>query len=97
MQESISSLLTLKAYGVEGKSTDKTGGFAENHYKMRMKRNALNAGMNSVFSLLSNFGLIFAVVWGSISVLNGNTDYGAILSAILLLMQFRAAQVPLQI
>lgn len=90
MQESISSLLTLKAYGVEGKSTDKTGTFAENHYKMRMKRNALNAGMNSVFSLLSNFGLIFAVVWGSISVLNGNTDYGAILSAILLLMQLQS-------
>lgn len=90
MQESISSLLTLKAYGVEGKSTDKTGTFAENHYKMRMKRNALNAGMNSVFSLLSNFGLIFAVVWGSISVLNGNTDYGVILSAILLLMQLQS-------
>ncbi len=90
MQESISALLTLKAYGAEGKSTEKTSFFAQNHYLKRMKRNVLRAGMNGIYSFLSNFGLIFAVVWCSISVLNGNTDYGSILSAILLLMQLQA-------
>ncbi len=89
MQESISSLLTLKAYSAEGKSTQKADAFAQNYYEMRMKRNALRAGMNGIFSLLSNFGLIFAVVWCSVSVLNGNTDYGSILSAVLLLMQLQ--------
>ena len=89
MQESISSLLTLKAYSAEGKSTEKADTFAQNYYKMRMKRNALRAGMSAIFSLLSNFGLIFAVVWCSVSVLNGNTDYGSILSAVLLLMQLQ--------
>ena len=91
MQESISSLLTLKAYGVEGKSTDKADEFAQIYYQKRMKRNVLRAGMNGIFSLLSNFGLIFAVVWCSVSILYGRTtDYGSILSAILLLMQLQA-------
>ena len=90
MQESITSLLTIKAYGAERKSTKKTGDLAQVYYQKRMKRNVLRALMNGLFSLLSNFGLIFAVVWCSVSVLNGNTDYGSILSAILLLMQLQA-------
>ena len=91
MQESISSLLTLKAYGAEGKSTEKAGAFAQNYYEKRMKRNVLRACMNGIFSLLSNFGLIFAVVWCSVSILYGRTtDYGSILSAILLLMQLQS-------
>ena len=46
--------------------------------------------MNGFFNFLSNFGLIFAVVWCGVSVLNGKMDdYGAILSVILLLMQFQ--------
>ena len=91
MQESISSLLTVKAYGVEGKSTDKAEDFAQSYYQKRIKRNGLRAGMNAIFSLLSNFGLIFAVVWCSVSILYGRTtDYGSILSAILLLMQLQS-------
>ena len=90
MQESISSLLTIKAYGAEEKSTDKTEAFANVYYEKRMKRNVLRSFMNALFSMLSNFGLIFAVVWCSVSVLNGNTDYGSILSAILLLMQLQS-------
>ena len=91
MQESISTLLTVKAYGVEGKSTDKADDFARSYYQKRMKRNGVHAGMNAIFSLLSNFGLIFAVVWCSVSILYGRTtDYGSILSAILLLMQLQS-------
>ena len=90
MQEGISSVFTLKAYGAEGKSTDKAESFAQSYYQKRMKRNALRAFMSVVFSLLSNFGLIFAVVWCSVSILNGrSSDYGSMLSAILLLMQLQ--------
>lgn len=89
MQEGLSSVMTVKAYGAEDKSTEKARFFAGNYFKARMKRNALRSSMSAVFSLLSNFGLIFAVVWCSISVLFGNTDYGSILSVILLLMQLQ--------
>lgn len=89
MQEGVSSVMTLKAYGAEEKTTEKAGGLANIYYQKRMRRNALRSTMNAVFSLLGNFGLIFAVVWCSISVLQGNTDYGSILSVILLLMQLQ--------
>jgi ATP-binding cassette subfamily B protein len=47
--------------------------------------------MNAVFSLLSNFGLIFAIIWCSFNVLHDgvNADYGAMLSVVLLLMQLQ--------
>ncbi len=90
MQESVVSVMTLKAYGAETKTTEKADGLANLYYKKRMKRNALSSFMGALFSLLSNFGLILAVVWCSVSVLNdSNPDYGSILSIILLLMQLQ--------
>lgn len=92
MQEGTGSVMTLKAYGAEGRTTQKAEGLADIYYGKRMKRNALRATMNAVFSLLSNFGLIFAVIWCSVSVLfagDNAIDYGSILSVILLLMQLQ--------
>ncbi len=89
MQESVGSIITLKAYGAEERTKEKALSLGENYFDKRMKRNRLRTMMSGVFSLLSNFGLIFAVVWCSISVLGGNNDYGSILSVILLLMQLQ--------
>ena len=55
-----------------------------------MRRNTLRSGMSALFSLLSNFGLILAIVLCSVSILvQGNDDYGSMLSMILLLMQLQ--------
>ncbi|MBQ8229542.1 MAG: ABC transporter ATP-binding protein [Clostridia bacterium] len=89
MQEGLSASMTLKAYGAEEKTAQKSKIFADAYYDKRMKRNVLRSWMGCIFTLLSNFGLIFAVVWSAVSVLNGNDDYGSILSVILLLMQFQ--------
>lgn len=89
IHETLTSVMTIKAYGAEEKADAKAKAFSNVYYDKRMKRNNLRAQMSFVFNLLSNFGLIFAVVWCSISVLNGNDDYGAILSVILLLMQLQ--------
>lgn len=91
MQESITSTMTIKAYGAEEKSADKADGYGQTYFKKRMERNKIRAVMNGVFSLLGNFGLIFAIVWCSVSVLatGGNADYGSIVSVILLLMQLQ--------
>ena len=90
IQESLSSIMTLKAYSAEEKSLRKANYFADIYYQKRMKRNVLRSGMNGIFSLLSNFGLIFAVIWCSIDILMGSPDYGSILSSILLLMQLQS-------
>ena len=89
IQESLGSILTLKAYTAEEKATNKEKKFSDAYYNARMKRNLLHSFMSLIFGLLSNFGLILAVVWSSISILNGNQDYGSILSIILLLMQLQ--------
>lgn len=90
IQESVSSVMTLKAYGAERKTTEKAWGLADSYYQKRMRRNTLRSGMNALFSLLSNFGLILAVVLCSVSILLDKTDdYGSILSMILLLMQLQ--------
>ncbi len=89
VQEGLSSVMTVKAYGAEGGTTKKAAKLSKNYYQTRMRRNTLRSQMNFIFSLLSNFGLIFAVVWCSIDVLRGSTDYGSILSVILLLMQLQ--------
>lgn len=89
MQESVSSLLTVKSYGAELKMSSKADEYGKTYFDRRMKRNFLRSAMNAVYSLLSNFGLIFAVVWCSVTVLQGNTEYGSILSVILLLMQLQ--------
>ncbi len=90
MQEGVSSVLTLKAYGAEEKTTEKADAISNKYYEARMKRNELRSWMGFVFNLLSNFGLIFAVVWCSISILNNPMkEYGSMLSVILLLMQFQ--------
>ncbi len=89
MQEGLSSVMTVKAYGGEETAAKKAASLDKTYYDKRMKRNVLRSEMQFIFSLLSNFGLIFAVVWCSVSVLQGNQDYGSILSVILLLMQLQ--------
>ena len=90
MQEGISSLLTVKAYGAENKTGKKADGFLSAYFKKRMQRNALRSTMSGFFSLLSNFGLIFAVIWCSVSIFQNRTDdYGSVLSVVLLLQQLQ--------
>ncbi|MBQ8428357.1 MAG: ABC transporter ATP-binding protein [Clostridia bacterium] len=89
LQEGAANVTTVKAYGAEEKSVRKAEEYADSYHKKRMQRNKLNALTNVVFSLLSNTGMIFALIWCSVSVLNGYSDYGAILSIILLLMQLK--------
>lgn len=89
MQEGISSVLTIKAYSAEEKTSEKSSFLHSEYFSKRMKRNVLRSSMSGLFSLLSNFGLIFAVVWCSISIYQGNTDYGAVLSVVLLLQQLQ--------
>ena len=90
MQESFSSILTVKAYAAEERSSQKAGELSENYYRKRMKRSVLRTFMQTVFALLSNVGLIFAVVWCSVGLLSGRiTDFGSVLSIVLLLNQLQ--------
>ena len=90
IQEGLTSALTFKAYGAEGKIAEKAARLSDVYYGKRMKRNLLRTCMSAVFSLLSNVGLIFAVVWCSVGLLTGRiTEFGSVLSIVLLLNQLQ--------
>ncbi len=90
IQEGLGSILTVKAYGAEEYSKQKTEQLSNVYYEKRMKRNVLRAMMNALFALLSNSGLILALVLCSITIYRSpQADYGAMLSIILLLIQMQ--------
>ncbi len=89
MQESIASALTLKAYGAEERTAEKSGAFLADYYRKRMKSNRLRTGTNGAFSLLSNLGFIFALVWCGVRILRGDSDFGTLFSTVLLLGQLQ--------
>ncbi|MBQ8884986.1 MAG: ABC transporter ATP-binding protein [Clostridia bacterium] len=89
MQEGFVSLLTLKAYGAQERMEEKSRDILSGYYRKRMQRNLLRSGTHAAFSFLSNAGMILAVVWCSIRVLKGESDYGSILSVVLLLGQLQ--------
>lgn len=85
MQESIASALTLKAYGAEERTAEKSAGLLQVYYRKRMKNNRLRTGTNGAFSLLSNLGFIFAIVWSGVRIMRGDSDFGSLFSIVLLL------------
>ena len=90
IQEGISSLLTVKAYGAEERSAEKSGALLKDYYTARMKKNRLNVALGGSFSVLSALSQVFAVVWCSVQIVrSGSSDYGSVLSVIMLLSQLQ--------
>lgn len=89
IQEGISSLLTIKAYGAENRMAERSLRHSNEYYRTRMKRNLLHSFMTLLTAILGNIGLIFAVIWCSFRMLNGAMEFGMMLSVILLLNQLQ--------
>lgn len=55
-----------------------------------MKKNRLNVALGGSFSVLSALSQVFAVVWCSVQIVrSGSSDYGSVLSVIMLLSQLQ--------
>ena len=89
MQESLGSVVTLKAYGAEKKTAEKSRLLLGEYYAKKMKKARFRACLNGGFSFLSGIGLLFAVVWCCLGIVRGRTDYGTTLSVVLLLGQLQ--------
>ena len=90
IQESAASLMTLKSYGAEDRADEKSRGLLRGYYAARMKKNRLNTALGGSYSLLSALSTVFAVVWCSVQIVReGSSDYGSILSVIMLLSQLQ--------
>lgn len=89
MQESVFSAVTIKSYGAEEKAARISGEISGDYAKKRIKRAKFNSAANALYSLVSNFGLLFAIIWCATGAFSGAADYGAVLSVVLLMEQLQ--------
>ena len=78
IQETITSLLVVKAFSVEDKMNDTAEELQSVNYKARMRRRffgiTANAGISAVFSL----GYVFALTFGAYQIYSGVLTYGSV-------------------
>jgi len=88
IQETITSLLVVKAFSVEEKMYDTAEELQAENYKVRMKRRffgiAANAGISAVF----NLGYVFALAFGAYRLIHG-IDYGTVTAMLQLVNQIQ--------
>lgn len=89
MQESVASAVTIKSYGAEEKTTRIAANISGDYAQKRIKRAKFNSAANALYSLVSNFGLLFAIIWCATGAFSGSADYGAVLSVVLLMEQLQ--------
>lgn len=90
MQESIQSELTVKAFGAEEKTVKKADEILDVYKERRLGRAKLNSFMGVLYALITNVGLVFAIIWCAVNImLVGAEYYGAVLSIVLLMEQLQ--------
>lgn len=90
MQESVQSELTVKAFGAEEKTVKKADEILDLYKERRLGRAKLNSFMGVLYALITNVGLVFAIIWCAVNImLVGAEYYGAVLSIVLLMEQLQ--------
>lgn len=90
MQESITSTMTVKAYGAETIALEKSKKILDEYFLKRMKKNRFRIVFNFGFSVAGGLSLLLAVVWCSVKMLKtGTNDFGSLLSIVMLLGQLK--------
>ncbi len=88
MQESVVSSLTVKAYGAEEKTAKKAENILSSYKNRRLGRAKLTSFIGVLYSVVTNLGLVLAIIWCSFGIMNGMA-YGAVLSIVLLMEQLQ--------
>ena len=88
MQESIVSELTIKSFGAEEKTSGKADETLNLYKKRRIGRAKLNSVVGVLYSLITNVGLVFAIIWCAFGISRG-MEYGSVLAIVLLMEQLQ--------
>ncbi len=88
MQESVLSSLTVKAFGAEEKTAEKAEEILSKYKKRRIGRAKLNSFVGVLYSVVTNLGLVLAIIWCAFGIMNG-MEYGSVLSIVLLMEQLQ--------
>jgi len=89
IQESLLSVMVIKAYKAEQKYFEKSQYITNEYYNSRINKARFNVIFSIIYSLLSNFGLLFAVIWCAVLYSRGGIEVGSILSIVLLMEQLQ--------
>lgn len=88
MQESVVSELTIKSFGAEDKTANKADKILDCYKKHRIGRAKLTSLTGILYALITNVGLVFAIIWCAFGITKG-MDYGAVLAIVLLMEQLQ--------
>lgn len=89
MQEVLSSLLVVKVFGAEGKTSKKCGDLQQNSYKIKLKRNFISVVANTGFSFIFSLGYLYGLLWGSVSIVNHVITFGTLTAILSLVSQIQ--------
>lgn len=79
-QEIIENLLIVKTYRAEENSGTKASDLLEDHYKIRMKRNLLNAISTLANHLVMRAGYLFALIYCATMLVSGDISFGSLMA-----------------
>ncbi len=85
MQECIENLLAVKVFSGGGRVEKKADKLQKDHFNIKMKRKNYSVVGNALYNFIFSAGYLFALIYGSVKLLNGALGYGS-LSAILQLV-----------
>ncbi len=88
MQESVVSELTIKSFGAEEKTANKADKILDFYKQRRIGRAKLTSLTGILYALVTNVGLVFAIIWCAFGITKG-MDYGAVLAIVLLMEQLQ--------
>lgn len=85
MQECIENLLAVKVFSHGGRVEEKSNKLQKDNFSVKMKRKNYSVIGNATYNFIYSAGYLFALIYGSVKLLNGTLGYGS-LSAILQLV-----------
>lgn len=90
IQEILTSLLVVKAFGVEKKVSDDAAELMETNYKAKMNRRLFGIVANAGISTTFNIGYVFALAFGAYRLVNQTFTFGTVTAMLQLVNQIQA-------
>lgn len=90
LQEALTGLLVIRAFGAETQVRNKTLDLQENYRKARFKRRFISMLAGMGFDFIFQMGYFLAMVWGCTGIFQGTLTYGTLTAMLQLVNQIQS-------
>ena len=87
LQEILESSLVIRVFDAQKAMEEKSKERQKEHYRAKIKKNAVGILANSGFSFLFSLGYLFALLWGSLGLLTQTLSFGTLTAVLQLVGQ----------